>query len=131
MFASLEARSPLLDRDLARLAATLRPEQLLRMDQPKAILKALALRHLPASLVLQEKRGFGVPIADWLRGDLKTEFRNTVLGGRQELLPMDYSYVEELLEAHQRGADYSHRLWALYAFHVWAQDVALASLGAR
>ena len=131
MFASLEARSPLLDRDLARLAATLRPEQLLRMEQPKAILKALALRHLPASLVLQEKRGFGVPIADWLRGDLKTEFRDTVLGGRQQLLPMDYGYVEELLEAHQRGADYSHRLWALYAFHVWAQDVALASLGAR
>ena len=129
MFASLEARSPMLDRDLARLAVTLRPNQLLHRGQPKAVLKELALRRLPSSLVLQEKRGFAVPIGAWLRGELKEEFQQRVLSGRQDLMSIDYGYVAELWGAHQRGIDHAHRLWALYAFHVWAQDAAKGDSG--
>ena len=121
MYASLEARAPLLDKDLARFSATLPPDVLLHEGQPKAVLKALALRHLPRKFVMAEKRGFAVPIAAWLRDEMKQEFRETVLGGRQRMVPMDYSYVEELLAAHGRGQDHCHRLWAVYAFHVWAQ----------
>jgi asparagine synthase (glutamine-hydrolysing) len=122
MYASLEARAPLLDRGLAVLAASLRPDQLLHGGQPKAILKALAVRDLPADLVMAEKRGFAVPVADWLRGELKSEFEQRVLEGRQRLLPMDYDFVLQVWQAHQDGTDHAHRLWSLYAFHVWAQE---------
>jgi asparagine synthase (glutamine-hydrolysing) len=122
MFASLEARAPLLDKHLARFAGTLPPGILLRKGQPKAVLKALAARELPHNLVYQEKRGFAVPVAAWMCGDLGVEFADTVLGGRQSLVPMDYGFVEQLLANHRNGAaDHTHRLWALYAFHLWAQ----------
>jgi len=124
MFASLEARSPFLDRDLARFAATLQPAQILDRGRFKSVLEDLAAGHLPAKLLNREKHGFAVPIGEWFRGDLKTEFEERVLGGRQRLVPFDYGWIQRLFTDHCGGADHTHRLWSLYAFHVWAQDAA-------
>jgi asparagine synthase (glutamine-hydrolysing) len=123
MFASLEARSPLLDLDLARFAQSLRPGQLYGDGRPKAILRALALRQLPAAVAGGEKRGFAVPVADWLRDGLRSEFEATVLEGKQDLVRFDYGWIQTLFRQHLAGADHTHRLWALYIFHLWAQGL--------
>ncbi len=123
MFASLEARSPLLDVDLARFAGSLSPRQLYADRRPKAILRALALRDLPAAVARGEKRGFAVPVANWLRNGLRREFEETVLGGKQNLVRFDYGWIHRLQQEHLSGFDHTHRLWALYTFHLWAQGL--------
>jgi asparagine synthase (glutamine-hydrolysing) len=120
MAASLEARSPFLDVDLV--------EFLLRLPQPltfpggrlKALLRPLATRLLPPTILARPKTGFSVPVDEWLRGALRPALEEFVL--RQGMRMADLVEGEEvrrLLVAHERGADHGTRLWALLALGVW------------
>ena len=42
---------------------------------------------------------------------------------RQEIVPMDYEFVDRLIRQHEEGFDHAHRLWVLYVFHLWARTV--------
>ncbi len=122
MYASLEMRSPFLDRRLAEFAFTLPPSELMQPQGTKSILKQLAERYLPHSLIYRNKQGFGVPIEDWFRKELRPAFEQLVLQGKQQLIPIDYQYVARIFGEHaERKQDHTHRLWSLYVFHVWAQ----------
>lgn len=123
MYASIEMRCPFLDRDLATFAGTLTPAQLMAGARTKSVLKDLGRRHLPPVIVERPKSGFSVPVGKWFRGSLGKVLTDVVLGGRQQIVPMNYGFVERLIKRHQNGADHAHRLWALYVFHVWAQTV--------
>ena len=70
--AGLSVLSPLLDRQLVSFAWQLPTALKLQGGEQKWILKRLLCRYLPESLVIRPKRGFGPPIADWLRGPLRT-----------------------------------------------------------
>lgn len=120
MYAGLEMRSPFLDKDLAAFAFTLSPAQMMSPHGNKSVLKTLAERYLPHDLIYRNKQGFGVPIDDWFRKELRADFQQLVLDGRQKLVPLNYDYIGQLLDQHAKGADHTHRLWTLYVFHTWA-----------
>jgi asparagine synthase (glutamine-hydrolysing) len=65
---SLEVRSPLLDHELAELAATIPHEWKIGGGRGKRILLDAVGDRLPAALLNRPKWGFGVPLADWFRG---------------------------------------------------------------
>lgn len=69
--AGLSPLSPLLDRRLVNFAWQLPTGLKLHEGQQKWILKQLLCRYLPEALVMRPKRGFGPPIASWLRGPLR------------------------------------------------------------
>lgn len=79
MAASLEARSPLLDHELATFAATLPTRQLLRRGQPKAVLRDAYRGRLSDEVLWGRKRGFEVPVSRWLGQELQPLVRDTVL----------------------------------------------------
>ena len=68
---SLEARCPLLDQEVVELAAHLPIELKFRRGRLKHLLREVALRHVPASLVNRKKQGFGVPVGSWFREELR------------------------------------------------------------
>jgi asparagine synthase (glutamine-hydrolysing) len=122
MFASLEMRSPYLDKDLAEFAATLQACQIFRNSEPKSILKQIAGKYFPDDFVYRKKMGFGIPIGKWFRDSLIDRLQEVVLGGRQKIVNLDYAFVEQLITEHKHGtADYTDELWSLYVFHIWAQ----------
>lgn len=123
MFASLEMRSPFLDKDLAAFAFSLSPEQWLRPHGNKSILKQLAENYIPKSVIYRQKQGFAVPIGEWFRGQLKEQFQEVVFSNRQDLIELDYSYAQQLFDKHLKGENQTHKLWALYVFHVWANNI--------
>ncbi|MCS6877170.1 MAG: asparagine synthase (glutamine-hydrolyzing) [Geminicoccaceae bacterium] len=82
MAASLEARCPLLDHRVVEFVFRLPPSLRVRGEESKYLLRRLLRRRLPAALVDRPKRGFSVPIHDWLRGRLR-------------------DWVEELLDPHR------------------------------
>lgn len=70
MAVSLEAREPLLDHRVLEYVWTL-PHVLRQTGTPKALLRDVLSRYLPASLIDRPKRGFSVPVGTWLAGPLR------------------------------------------------------------
>ncbi|MBK8339992.1 MAG: asparagine synthase (glutamine-hydrolyzing) [Flavobacteriales bacterium] len=124
MYASLEMRSPFLDRHLAEFACSLNDTQLFKPFGTKSVLKAVAVKYLPEGLIHRNKMGFAVPIGSWFRKELKDRFLDVVLAQRQDLVPLNYDFIAKLFERHCAGEDHANRLWALYVFHLWARSRA-------
>src|SRR5208337_2972439 len=78
MHCGLETRSPLLDHEVIEYCAALPVEFKVRRGVGKYLLKRLAERYFPASFVHRPKMGFGIPLAEWLRGSLKAVLVDTL-----------------------------------------------------
>jgi asparagine synthase (glutamine-hydrolysing) len=77
----LEARVPFLDLDLARIAGRLANTQLARIGRTKILLRQLAERHLPTSVARAPKRGFSVPLSEWMAGHASAQWARDALQG--------------------------------------------------
>ena len=101
---SLEVRAPLLDNDVADFAQRLPSSVKLRQGVTKWILRQAAARRLPADLLKRRKKGFGIPLARWLR-----EMPETALG-RPSLL--DANALHRLWQEHRNmRRDHRGALW--------------------
>lgn len=118
---SLEVRSPMLDQELADVAARIPHRWKLQGGSGKRILiKALGDR-LPPELLTRPKRGFGVPLAAWFRGPLRPMLWDH-LNGKQFLERgiVRPDFMRTLLEEHDSGRrDNSHWLWTLLMLEIW------------
>jgi asparagine synthase (glutamine-hydrolysing) len=83
-----------------------------------------AFAHLvPAEILARGKSGFGVPLADWFRGELR-DFAGDVLLGEaaRRRGQLRRPALERLLAEHVSGdADHGHRLWCLLMLELWQQ----------
>ncbi|MFH1154538.1 MAG: asparagine synthase (glutamine-hydrolyzing) [Pseudomonadota bacterium] len=118
---SLEVRSPLMDYRIIEFAAGLPDSFKIKGFLGKRILREVAQRYLPASIVRKPKQGFSIPAAEWLRGDLKETveqclFHDSIL--IQETL--DLSHLKSLWMEHQAGVkDHNVFLWGLMMLGLW------------
>ena len=125
MAASIESRVPFLDYRIVEFANSLPVRFKTRRFQTKAILKHVARKFLPATVVDRRKSGFGVPLKSWL-GDPRGVGR--YLDELQDDRVMD-RYVKkgkmaELIGQHRSGqADHSEFLWTAINFMIWAKTV--------
>src|SRR5205823_3041104 len=76
---SLEVRSPLLDHEVMEFAASLPPRYKARGTRRKRIVRRAYQGVVPDSTLNGPKRGFGVPLVDWFRGDLERYAREVLL----------------------------------------------------
>ncbi len=121
MYASLEMRTPFLDKDLALFASTLTPNQLYRKGEPKAILKAVASRYFGHDFIHRKKMGFSIPISDWFRNDMNKALREKLLEPNP-LIKLNLNFIEKLILEHEsEKANHVHKLWALFVFNIWAR----------
>ncbi|MDP9285470.1 MAG: asparagine synthase (glutamine-hydrolyzing) [Actinomycetota bacterium] len=118
---SLEARVPFLDTVVANFAFALPARHKVRGLSKKRLLRKAVEPLLPHEVVHGRKRGFSIPAAAWLRGELEPFARETLSAetlGRQGLLRHDA--VTRLLDHHVAGReDLSRQLWGLLAFTLW------------
>ncbi len=129
MWASLEARSPLLDHRLIELAWRLAPTLKAMGDSPKLVLRRLLREVLPAHIVYGPKRGFSVPLDAWLRGALRERARDLLESwcnrdwGHTALYGIpSRNEVMQTWSAQQNGAvGLADRLWALIQLELWMQ----------
>jgi asparagine synthase (glutamine-hydrolysing) len=117
---SLEARSPFLDHHLMEWAAGLPADLKLRSTTSKYLLKKAVAEWLPRELITRPKMGFAVPLATWLRTDLR-ELSWDLLTD-QTARSRGFFRTEaimQLLRQHAAGQDHSSRIWALVQFELW------------
>ncbi|PWU03146.1 MAG: asparagine synthetase B, partial [Terriglobia bacterium] len=129
MAASLEVRCPLLDHELAEMAATLPHCWKISHGKGKQILlKALGGR-LPPELLSRGKMGFGFPLASWFRGSLRELLWDHLTAPRfLERGIVSGPFVKQLLEEHHSGRrDNQQWLWSLLMLEMWFQQVQQAA----
>ena len=118
---SLEARSPLLDHRLVEFCASLPSSYKLRGRTSKWLLRRLMHDRLPPAILTRPKMGFGVPVGDWLHGQLRPLLDDTVLSDRA--LSRGYfrpDGVRALVDEHvSRRADRTPHVWALLMLELW------------
>ena len=121
MAVSLESRVPLLDHVLMEYAATIPSSLKLREGQGKHILKRAMASSLPGDILTRRKMGFGVPLGEWFRGELRELVRDVLLSRvARERGMFRPAAIARLLDAHEAGRrDYSARLWALVCLELW------------
>ena len=119
---SLEARAPFLDHKLIEFAAALPAGFKIRGCTNKYILRKFMEKKLPPEIVNRKKRGFLVPIAKWLNGELKEYAEDILL--RKDSFSACAIGLERIrpLFAPQRGLrelENKIRLWRLLVFELW------------
>lgn len=116
----LEGRSPLLDRDLVQYAMTL-PDDLKRHGgRGKIVLKAVGEALLPRSILRRRKHGFGLPLADWFRGELRPVVQDTLLTRPRLAGRLRLEGIQDIVEEHLSGkVDRGHQLWTLLTLELW------------
>jgi asparagine synthase (glutamine-hydrolysing) len=123
MLASIEARAPYLDTAVTDFAFRLDARMLVRGMTTKWLLKRVARRWLPRSLVDRRKRGLSVPVAAWINEGLSPEAErlfDTARLERQGLLHP--GNVWQLLKEHRsRSANHGRALWALLMLEYWLE----------
>jgi len=118
---SLEVRVPFLDPVVAELAYALPTTQKVSLLQKKRLLRRAAAGLVPRAIVHGPKRGFSIPAAAWLRGELRPFARDLL---SPDALRRDGFFrpaeVTRRLDEHESGReDHSRQLWGLLCFQLW------------
>jgi asparagine synthase (glutamine-hydrolysing) len=124
MAVSLEVRAPFLDQRVAEYAASLPVNYKLRGRTTKYILKRAVGHLLPSFVTRRGKKGFGVPVAEWLKGRLRPLARDLLSPERIRKAGLfNADYVERLQDEHERGvANHRKLLWTLLMFELWHES---------
>lgn len=121
MAVGLEVRSPFLDPDMVALAFSLPPGLSMRRFETKILLRHALRGRVPDAILRRPKKGFGMPLARWLRTDLKPlmlELLSPRRLAREGIL--DPEVVRTLVEAHLSGRENLRKeLFNLMVFELW------------
>jgi len=118
---SLEVRSPLLDHVVIERAVTLPQAFKMNRTAGKLVLRRLAERYLPRSIVERKKHGFSIPLGSWLRGPLAPLVREHLLDRRAELYELfDRRAMTTLVNRHLDGhVDRGTLIFTMLTLELW------------
>ncbi len=118
---SLEVRAPFLDTEFTDFATGIPSYFKLRNFKTKWILKDALMDRLPRQTLKKRKQGFAVPVAKWLKTDLRpllfSAFEKKKVDGEGIF---DYAYISNLLQEFVTNkVDRRKEIWALFMFEMW------------
>ena len=121
MATSVEARVPYLDHKLVEFAMSLPLCMKYRNGEKKYILRRALEGIIPNRVLNREKKGFGVPLDEWMRGQFGSFVEEGLFNsGLRRRKLFDYGFVKHLLtEQRERRANYSFYLWSLLNLSLW------------
>ena len=122
---SLETRVPFLDHRVIELASSLPMAMKVRDGKSKWILREVLYQYVPKQLIERPKAGFGIPLATWLRGPLRTWAEDLLDAQRLTREGyFDVRFVRELWQSHMQGKfDNQTLLWNILMFQAWLEEV--------
>ena len=121
MSVALEVRAPFLDYQLVEFVSSLPFNYKLNGLTTKYIFKKLMADKLPSSIVNRAKKGFGVPLARWLKNELK-DWCDEILAEAEIVKGglFNFSFINKLKQDHFSGREDNHKkLWNLVIWQLW------------
>lgn len=130
---SVEARSPLLDKSLIEYATQIPTKLRIKGYTTKYLLKRLAERYVPREVLYRRKRGFVMPSADWLKGDLSIYLNATLQSDRfQERGWIKPEFATRMIKEHTAGDhNWGEQLWTVFVLEIWARMMLDGSLSRK
>ena len=126
---SLEGRSPFLCKELLEYAPAMNDSYKINGGTTKYLLRQLAKKYLPRQLINQPKRGFEIPLKNWVEHDLK-EIVFDYVGASSALSPqfIDKCFINSLLNHTAKISDEKRAkiLWTLMSMEIWYKKNYLA-----
>lgn len=120
MAVSLEVRAPFLDPSVTEFAWSLPVSMKVAGGSGKKVLRTLAYKHVPAELLDRPKRGFSVPIGEWLRGPLRDWSEELLDRARLDEGGLNPEPIRRAWEAHVSGTgDFRYFLWNVICYQAW------------
>lgn len=121
MLQSIECRAPFLNKNLWNFTNQVPEHFLLKGWDKKHLLKEAFKEYFPKDFLNKSKKGFGVPVGDWLRDQLKDElihFTSNEFLRKQDLF--HESFIQQLVHDHISGKiDSTFKVWTFYCFQKW------------
>ncbi|HRP90895.1 MAG TPA: asparagine synthase (glutamine-hydrolyzing) [Edaphocola sp.] len=125
MLASLECRAPLLNKEIWNYTSQLPESFLMNGWNKKHIFKEAFKAYFPKGFLDKSKKGFGVPVGDWLRSDLKLELLKYIEKDfiRKQAI-FNYEEISKIVENHISGKiDNTFRVWTYFCFQKWYANI--------
>jgi asparagine synthase (glutamine-hydrolysing) len=114
----LEVRCPFLDTKVVELALRM-PS---RVRRGKGVLRRAFRGLLPPRVLERPKMGFGIPLADWFRGELRSLVEDSMASLEKRGI-LEGTEIHRLLGEHRSGAaDHGMRLWLLLILEIWLKQ---------
>lgn len=121
MTTSLEGREPLLDHRIIEFVAQLPEQMKMKGINKKFLLKEIVHEYVPKEMMERPKMGFGVPVFEWLRGDLKyyaDEYLSPAAFKEHGIFNQEA--IEHIKQHFYRGdRNYNNLFWYLIVFQMW------------
>lgn len=129
---SLEVRAPILDYEVVEYAASIPSALKLHKGDKKHILKKAFSKLLSHDTLYRKKMGFSVPLAEWLRNEIKDQAERILFGQQEPSLQtgladiFDMNRVQTIWLEHQSGeVDYAAELWSMLMYQLWFNRYAI------
>lgn len=124
---SVEARAPFVDHEMIELAWRLPLRMKQRKNAGKYIIKEVLSDYFPRSFLNRPKRGFGLPLDEWLRGPLKSWASDLIGTGEvHELAVLSGKNVRSVWMEHLNdNANHGNKLWSVLMLKSWLADQRL------
>jgi asparagine synthase (glutamine-hydrolysing) len=125
MLSSLECRAPFLNKEIWNYTNQLPEDFLINGWDKKHILKEAFKKYFPVGFLDKSKKGFGVPVGNWLRSSLRDELLSFI--DKQFIIKQnifDYEECSSIVLNHVNGkTDNTFRVWTFYCFQKWYRNV--------
>ncbi|MGO8697819.1 MAG: asparagine synthase (glutamine-hydrolyzing) [Limisphaerales bacterium] len=124
MAVSLESRIPLLDYRVVEFALSVPLSMKARDRQSKWLLRQVLHKYVPRKLIERPKKGFAVPIGEWLRGPL-LDWAETLLAEKRLVAEgwFNPKPIREKWMQHRAGTrNWQHQLWVILMFQAWQEQ---------
>ena len=120
MYYSLENRSPFLNPSVIAFANNLPIEMKIKYGEGKWILRKILNKYIPEKFIQKPKRGFSIPLDNWMRNDLKN-WRNEILNINEIKNQgfINYKQCQKIITDHDNGKNYGSILWNLIIWQSW------------
>jgi asparagine synthase (glutamine-hydrolysing) len=121
MACSLEVRAPFLDVELVDFLSRVPSRMKLHRLETKHLLKRAMGDVLPEGIARRAKKGFGIPVAAWFKGELREALRDELSPDRIRRQGLfEPTEVDRLVSEHLSGRrDHRKPLWTLFVFQLW------------
>ena len=129
MLASIECRAPFLTREIWNYTLSLPDEYLLKGNNKKMILKKAFENEFPEQFLEKSKKGFGVPVGDWLRQGMRNELLSYIDDKfLEEQDIFDIQNIKKIVLNHLNSVeDNSFKIWTFYCFQKWYKNTYLTT----
>lgn len=124
MSQSLEGRSPFLSKYMLEFVPTLKNEYKIKRGSTKHVLRELSKKYLSSELITQPKRGFEVPLKNWVENDLKENIFDSLKNNSYSSQFIEQQFINDLLSKRLNISDEKRAkmLWTMYCLEVWKKN---------